>query len=1163
MSTPASSSATLLSTRALVRLRAPLAMALCAVGALAATDARAQEPSLTISFEDPDTATPGVLEDQPINASFKVKLGYSLPQGFYQDLVITFPLPDRDAFPVTRYITETSNSSFTHGSTTNGVLEVHQWTASSSGAGMGSDIEVTLRFEAETQYDVNSVPRTFRTITGTAFPFTATISGRRATTEAGPYTDFSSTVSAERVATGTPIPKWDYTGAVFFGSYAATIGGQPGVVQRYVYRVTVEGNAGIRGYDWGTGAGGMPLTLQFGSAMHFLRAWVGPDWGNYPGDAYPPSSAADPTISVLSTPVPFGEVGHAAGGTLVVRQDRPLTAPLTGVTYSNNLYVDTFFPCDGSTPIAPGTPVGIAANTITATAGTASQAVWDDPDVAGTPADLPISMVDPTGLSNPVNLGACGEGGSLLKYYDGTAAANNTISWPIALTPPVGAASIIDALLVDQIPDGTDDVYTYRTGSGHFTDFTTYFCELPGIDHFDAVAFDAFLDSDACQPAIVDGSYDKPPAGLDQPTHVVFHAPEWGGDGVDAVRMLGFYVFTHVRADYTSAVYGSEYTNRAQFQGTFDGQPLGNALAEEPTEPPRVNVDDFEAYAIRSVIDWSCGAIEARTDLQPSLRELNPGDCSWLEFRPRARPGFAQPRNAIFDVEVPDGVVIMKPVPPYFSAEPAPIDGIWSAGGCIVPGGQIIDPLPSDRPLRFELGTAASPCDYLDFSGIQLGIEFCLDPDYPFADGQSLDFTAVLVGSDNQGTPAQCPDHQDFPTTASVAFSADVPAELEYFIAPSCQVGGGAAFVGQASNTGGETLTGVELTLKIPRIADGSDVDASFVGVDQITNAPTAIVQVSTQDPAVTWVAVGDMAGAGITNADVRWVRLVDPSAPGITIPALTGAPVSFRVLLQAPGATGSALASAGTAHASEISVPVEAAPPSFVLGSCAWLRITKFYDADADGQQDAAETGLEAWPFTVVSATGAIAAAGATDGDGRLDMLLPGGTYAVSESLPAANGPTWAPTTPAGAPSVTQIAAIAIGGGDVSLSFGNSCSCPDGDADLCTSVSCQNVDLLGFGQAAECAPSAEPTCDDGDACTTDSCDPASGACTHQQPGCDAVDYFIPVSDATGEIVGHVRCVLQDGEAPDCIMEAGKVKVFPLDGAAASTCGMAQPPASP
>jgi len=1132
------------------------ATSLLAFTFVVAAPARADDPDVSLSFEDPDDTTPGVLDDQPINAQFKVFIDYNLPLGLYQDVVLTLPLPDRATFPVTEFITESASGSFVHSMTSDGLIEVHRWTAAALGSAVSGRLTVTLRFDSRQAYNVDvpppvySVAREFFTLDGTVFPFTATLAGKRALAQEGPFVDFTSAGTATRKATGTAVPQLYNAGNGYETSGTVMIDGVAGHLERHHYRTIVTGNAGLRAYDWSTSEGGAPWTITLGPDVHFVRAWVGYQSGDYPSAVWPLSTQANPTVSVLSAPIPYGQPGHTAGGVVSARSDRHLTPYWFSIAYSDDFFVDVFLPCDGAAALRPDHPTTLAAHRNTMLVGAGAQAVWDDPLVAGAPADIPRSPSPDTATPYLPPVGACGTGGFIAKSWGGTAAANNWIAWDIALGPPIGVPVITDALVIDLLPAGTDTLLVYPTGRAAQVDFLTYFCDLPGVDYFTASAFVGYLGNECLATAVEVNGYSVPPATMPEPTHLVFYAAPWGG-GTASPRMATFTPYTHVRADYTSAVYGSAYMDQVQFQGSFAGNELGNALKEEPSVPI-ANVDHYETYAIRTVTDWSCGGIGAYPGYQPTLRELSPGRCSFVELAPLARSGYQQPRNATFDIDVPAGVIITG-VPALLPSEPAPVDGVWAAGTCIDPTGEIVEPLPTDRPLHFALGTVSNPCEYHSV-GIPLRIRFCLDPDFAWRDGQSLDFTGHFVESANEGTNAQCPRDESIPIMSTVSFTVAVPPELEYLVNPSCRPEGGASFTAEAANSGGQDLTGVVLTMQIPRVASGSGADATLDGVDAITNAPGgAIVQVAAEDPPVTWVALSAMAGASMTNADVRWVRLVDPNAPGLVIPALVGAPVSFRLLLATNGAAGAALVSTGRASANELAEPATASPQPFIIDSCATIRILKFHDDDGDGSQGTGEIGLPGWSFAVTATSGAVVASGVTDGSGELGLYLPGGSYQVTETIPATSGPIWAPTTPLSARSVTQSAVITVGGGDVFLPFGNDCACP-ADTDLCSDVPCL-VTTTSAQTEASCTGPALPVCDD-KVCAEAACDPAMGECTWVEPACERVDYYAVVFNAAGVAIGNIHCVLEDGQPPDCEKEQnGRLRIIPNGAPEAHTCG--------
>jgi len=458
--------------------------------------------------------------------------------------------------------------------------------------------------------------------------------------------------------------------------------------------------------------------------------------------------------------------------------------------------------------------------------------------------------------------------------------------------------------------------------------------------------------------------------------------------------------------------------------------------------------------------------------------------------------------------------------------------------------GHTTTPDANANTLEWTFGDDQAP-HYMRADCIQTLHWVRFDPSYPWVNGAQVVFTATISGDNT------VPQVRD---TSSEGFVLQVPGGSTVLTTPACQQVGDASavyagFDVSSRNTGGMDLSNVMTTFRIPRAGvDGGSADASFTGVLAAGSLPSgASFEVSTDD-GLSW------SPAGGPDPLVTHVRMVGASLPAY------GAPLVFTVRLATTAASGATLVARAFMTSTEVTNGDSGPSDPFVVGSCHRLSVTKFYDADRDGEQ-AGEPSIEGWELEVRSG-GELVVAGETDLDGLWTYVLPSGSYEVTELMPASSGPVWSATTPAGDPSPTQSVTLAVG--DVALAFGNACDCPDGDGDLCTFAACV-VTVPDRGNptadSASCGGDTQPTCADSDTCTTDTCDPASGACTHLQPGCVAVDYFIPVADATGAVVGNVRCTLEDGEAPNCIMEAGKVKVFPLGAEGANACGMA--PAAP
>ena len=175
-------------------------LAVLAVLVALAGGARAQ--TVTLTFDDANL--------QPINDTFKVNLDYNLPAAYYQNLEIVLPLPDRGVFPVTTYVSQSAPGTFAFSTTTtpNGRLQTLKWSAGTLAANeaITGRITVTVKFESFVQYyDAVSVPakwRVYSTLSGTPFPFAATLSGSTSATEGGVYAP--TTISSESVQS----PRW-------------------------------------------------------------------------------------------------------------------------------------------------------------------------------------------------------------------------------------------------------------------------------------------------------------------------------------------------------------------------------------------------------------------------------------------------------------------------------------------------------------------------------------------------------------------------------------------------------------------------------------------------------------------------------------------------------------------------------------------------------------------------------------------------------------------------------------------------------------------------------------------------------------------------------------------------------------------------------------------
>lgn len=111
-------------------------------------------------------------------------------------------------------------------------------------------------------------------------------------------------------------------------------------------------------------------------------------------------------------------------------------------------------------------------------------------------------------------------------------------------------------------------------------------------------------------------------------------------------------------------------------------------------------------------------------------------------------------------------------------------------------------------------------------------------------------------------------------------------------------------------------------------------------------------------------------------------------------------------------------------------------------------LKVTKFYDANANGAHDAGEPTLPYWPMTLERASGGAASTRATNSDGYVlwNSLAPGDDYSVREATPVqGNWVQSAPVDASGSPINPQTGLTVTAGVTTSISFGNYCTAGSG----------------------------------------------------------------------------------------------------------------------
>ena len=111
-------------------------------------------------------------------------------------------------------------------------------------------------------------------------------------------------------------------------------------------------------------------------------------------------------------------------------------------------------------------------------------------------------------------------------------------------------------------------------------------------------------------------------------------------------------------------------------------------------------------------------------------------------------------------------------------------------------------------------------------------------------------------------------------------------------------------------------------------------------------------------------------------------------------------------------------------------------------------IIVKKFYDANANGIQDAGEVRLSGWPMTVESASKTYSSTKPTDSFGYATFLSlsPATDYTAREAMPVqANWVQSSPHDASGNPINPQTGIHVTAGGTAQLAFGNYCTKPSG----------------------------------------------------------------------------------------------------------------------
>lgn len=1092
-----------------------------------ATLGAAHAQNVTVDFQS--IASPIEASPFKINSSWQVRLEYNLPTGTYTNTKIELTLPDAATHPILKVLNVAAPNAWTAAaSNISPTQRKHTFTLTDVTAASTISGAIILTVRGESGGYIGN-DRYF-TKTGTPFPFVARLTGTL-----NGATPFDVSANNSQPVVGQATTHWQLPMSPYY-HMNDRINGDNVFVVRYDLRAFVCGNAPLAGSNEGYG---LPIHVKLGAKLHFLRSW----WGGN-GGFWPSENQTGLNGSISQSPIPFGTLGHTPGGSIDARWDTPLAANGDGgCDFTHNFYVDLVFECTGSwNESDPDYQMQVVDQDDNQLPVQATQLTFD-----GTPTFVPMAPITSTNINGTTS---CGGPLKVTKLNDNKASPASNIDWQIHVTMPVGGLPNPGTIIVDRLPPDTTSPFNLwmLRPINALAQTTIWACDLrsePGVAYFDNAAFATYKNNGKCRAAVPQPTYPVqwtiPPGDMTDVTHVVWALPDdvtLQEDGV--ARTMTFQLQT-----YVPATQASSYTNCAQLTGTVGGVNYTDTALEPfgTPEPPSSN-DPAEDCATKSIPAFSCLRLEAIKD---TPQVMSPGSCGLLYFRTYRHNDVLNANNPSFEIELPPGIIVKNAPGGYTNPDGDGVHGSCVDGSVLgnapfvafspSPVGNGVDPLTA--PTRVRVDIDRDPACGISTWSFNYDLEFCIAEDWPWANGQALEFSMQTVAADNLGTIQQCnsvaADGYSWTAPTKTSFTLSVPPEIRSFVAPVCQSdGAGAAFVVDGLNTGGVDLPEASLTFTIP---DG----ATFQSIEDILRPPGSLYEVSSDGSA--WSTLGTLSAAS-----VRYVRLTN-----VTLPALVDNRMSYRVLVSATGSedvlTGR---SSLTVRPSVIGTPATGVG-YFEDGSCAPVTLTKYHDLDGDDVQDPTEPVLSGWAFVITTSEGGFVASGTTDASGTWSVILPSGDYIASEVLPAEaqDAPTWTSTS-----SLNWAFNVDIGHDALAHAFGNLCECDEVDDDLCTTRNCERTNGQGrIASASDYACRAKPIDCGGSACAPIDCDPEVGCVDAPFEACSPMVYFLPARDTNTNRLVAFRCeVPTDGVSPPiCATDSnGQLLVFPDQGGA---CG--------
>ncbi len=569
----------------------------------------------------------------------------------------------------------------------------------------------------------------------------------------------------------------------------------------------------------------------------------------------------------------------------------------------------------------------------------------------------------------------CGSGGGGGKSSNPqfTVGADENFTWTVTGTPPNGVVSVTDAVVIDRIPAG---VVFVSANPATPTGFTPWYCVLPAVaGNFTRAQFLSTYRNAGCSAAA--------PADVSTVTHIVWYAPTWGDP---ATGISAFSGTLTTRVPEGALAHGTVVTNAARVSGGYD---LGTPST-------------FDFMPTDTIEVMTQGQVEIFPWFLPtnSIVPRRPGEPFDIVLTVGSRWGGMRVRNPTAVITLPPEVEYLAPGPIYFSGNGCPWGSAQPTTWTQAPAAVT---LPDGRTqLTWSFGSAAQPtrmgfdCNYggagwLLNKPLWVQATVRVRPDAAVINGQTLTYIGSAAG-DN------APAHPGYPASLTVAR----PAEMRTDVQPDCSdnLPPEPSLLVTYQNTGGEALTNLFVSARIPKVGDGSgtQVNTTFV---RLENLPAGVVPEYEVGGSWTGTVPGNLSL--VTAVRVRHTAALAPLTPLL----------AFNVVLSVPAGTptGTFIRGSSFMSASPLGNLASANSAPIKVNLCpGLLQVHAFFDADADGQPDAGEQDLAGWTVEVVDlADPQTELVWTTDSEGAYEQQLSPGDYALTlvSPVPGANA-TW-----------------------------------------------------------------------------------------------------------------------------------------------------------